>query len=146
MRHGLACLKHLTRLLLPRTRLLLPRTPLFRAMSTSPSAAPFSNSCEKLDALIQKLESELGVKEPFDVKKAMASQDKPAVAPSAPAAPQKPAAAATPVAAAAAAGGAAGSSAQDAAAAKPKKEKADKPAAPPKAPPVRSSCPVMFNM
>ncbi len=116
-------------------------------MSTSPSAAPFSNSCEKLDALIQKLESELGVKEPFDVKKAMASQDKPAVAPSAPAAPQKPAAAATPVAAATAAGGAAaGSSAQDAAAAKPKKEKADKPAAPPKAPPVRSSCPVMFSI
>jgi hypothetical protein len=130
MRRSFALLKHLS--LSP-----LSRTPSFRAMSTSQSPAePFSNSCEKLDSLIKKLESDLGVKEPFDVKKAMSAQGKPAVAASATAAaaaPQKPAAAAVPAVAAG------GGSAQDAPAAKPKKEKSDsnKAAAPPKAPPVK---------
>jgi hypothetical protein len=122
-------------------KLLLSRSPSFRTMSTSPSAAPFSGSCEKLDALIRKLESDLGVKEPFDVKKCMSVQDKPAVAAAVAAAtgavPQKPAAAAATVAAAAG-GAAVAGAAQDAAVAKPKKEKVDKPAAPPKAPPVRT--------
>jgi hypothetical protein len=104
-------------------------------MSAAPAAAPFANSCLKLDNLIKHLESQLGVKEPFDVKAALSTNGKPAApaaapapaAAAAPAAPQKPAAAAGG-AAAAAAGGA---PAQDATS-KPKKEKADKPAAPPK--------------
>ncbi len=118
-------------------------------MSTSQSSAePFFNSCEKLDSLIKKLESDLGVKEPFDVKKAMSAQGKPAVAASvtaAAAAPQKPAAAAAAAAVPAAAAG--GGSAQDAPAAKPKKEKADKDkaAAPPKAPPVKKCVLLSFN-
>ena len=135
MRRSFALLKHL-----PLSQLY--RTPSFRAMSTSQSPAePFSNSCEKLDSLIKKLESDLGVKEPFDVKKAMSAQGKPAVAASATAAaaaPQKPAAAAA-AAAAVPAVASGGGSAQDAPAAKPKKEKSDnnKAAAPPKAPPVK---------
>jgi hypothetical protein len=138
MRRSFTLLKHLS-------LLSLYRTPPFRAMSTSQSSAePFFNSCEKLDSLIKKLESDLGVKEPFDVKKAMSAQGKPTVAASATAAaaaPQKPAAAVPP----AAAGG--GGSAQDAPAAKPKKEKADKDkaAAPPKAPPVNKCALLSFN-
>ncbi len=113
-------------------------------MST-PAATPFANSCLKLDNLIKSLESQLGVKDPFDIKTAMPANGKPATPAPAPAptaapatvataAPQKPAAAAGG-AAAAAAGGAPG---QDVTS-KPKKEKADKPAGPPKEskPPVR---------
>jgi hypothetical protein len=126
---------------------LLPSGPPLRPMSTTPSAAPFSKSCSQLDLLIKKLESDLGVQEPFDVKKTMSAQGKHAgtTAAAAPAAPHKPAPAATP-GADAAAGGApvpGSASAQDTAA-KPKKEKVDKPAAPPKAPPVRTRRPLLL--
>ncbi len=124
MHRRLSSLKHLS-------QLLLFRSPSLRTMSTTTSVDPFSNSCSQLDKLIKKLESDLGVQEPFDVKKAMSAQAVPAAA--APAAQPKAAAAGASGAAAAASGGAA---AQDAAV-KPKKEKVDKPAAPPKAPPVR---------
>jgi hypothetical protein len=125
MLRSFAPLKHLT-------QLLLTRSPSLRTMTTTPSPAPFANSCDQLDKLIKKLESDLGVQEPFDVKKALSAQGKPEE--SASAAPKK--AAATGAAAGAAASS--GAPAQDAAA-KPKKEKVDKPAAPPKAPPVRRS-------
>jgi hypothetical protein len=99
-------------------------------MSTTTSVAPFSNSCDQLDKLIKKLESDLGVKEPFDVKKALSAQGRPAEITSA--APQKVASTGAAVAAATSVG----TPAQDAAA-RPKKERVDKPAAPPKAPSVR---------
>ena len=135
MHRSLTPLKHLS-------QLLLFRSPSFCTMSTTTSVDPFANSCSQLDKLIKRLESDLGVQEPFDVKKAMSAQAAPAAV--APAAPQKAAATIGAAAAAAASGGA---PAQDAAA-KPKKEKVDKPAAAPKAPPVRrcvfSCCSVLF--
>jgi hypothetical protein len=100
-------------------------------MSTSSVAVPFSRSCEKLDKLIGHLESQLGVKEPFDVKKAVSAQGKPAPAVDV---PSNPSSASIASDGRAAVGGGA-SSAQDVAA-KPKKEKVDKAAAPPKMPPV----------
>jgi hypothetical protein len=129
MHRCFASLKHLSQSLLSR-RLSL------RNMSAAPAAAPFANSCLKLDNLIKHLESQLGVKEPFDVKAALSTNGKPAAPASAPVAAAAPAAPQKPAAAAAAAGGAAaaaagGAPAQDATS-KPKKEKADKPAAPPK--------------
>ena len=134
MRRCFASLRH-------SSQLLLPRGPPLRPMSTTPSASPFSNSCSQLDELIKKLESDLGVQEPFDVKKAMSAQGKHAstTAAAAPAAPHKPAPAVT-LGAAAAAGAAtvSGSASAQDPTAKPKKEKVDKPAAPPKAPPVRT--------
>jgi hypothetical protein len=138
MHRSLIPLKHLS-------QLLLFRSPSFRTMSTTTSVDPFANSCSQLDKLIKKLESDLGVQESFDVKKAMSVQATPAAV--APAAPQKAAAATGASGAAAAAVASGGAPAQDAAA-KPKKEKVDKPAAAPKAPPVRrcvlSYCLVLF--
>jgi hypothetical protein len=134
MRRCFASLKH-------SSQLLLSRGPPLRRMSTTPSASPFSNSCSQLDQLIKKLESDLGVQEPFDVKKAMSAQGKHAstTAAAAPAAPHKPAPAVTPAApAAAGAATISGSASVQDPTAKPKKEKVDKPAAPPKAPPVRT--------
>jgi hypothetical protein len=138
MHRSLTPLKHLS-------QLLLFRSPSFCTMSTTTSVDPFANSCSQLDKLIKRLESDLGVQEPFDVKKAMSAQAAPAAV--APAAPQKAAATIGASGAAAAAAASGGAPAQDAAA-KPKKEKVDKPAAAPKAPPVRrcvfSCCSVLF--